>query len=170
VTARPVGSITLPLTTYGRSDAVVHMKAVLLVIGLTVAIEVLILAYRRTQGGSTATEVFHLRSECASLTEKFGALHPALGSSSWASRYNPKTNRCYALLTEIGSGDIHRELIDVQTGETLASTLRGTSEASKLKAAEIKPDLKLTLPADRSARFEAVERFINATMADDRKR
>ena len=142
VTVRPVGSITLPLTTYGRSDAVVHMKAVLLLIGLTVAIEVLVLAYRRTQSGSTATEVFHLRSECASLTEKFGALHPALGSSGWVSRCSPKTNRCYALLTEIGSGDTHRELIDVQTGETLASTLRGTSEASKLKAAEIKPDLK----------------------------
>jgi hypothetical protein len=167
---RPVGSITLPLTTYGRSDAVVRMKAVLLLIGLTVAIEILVLAYRRTQGGSTATEVFHLRSECASLTEKFGALHPGLGTSRWVSRYNPKTNRCYALLTEIGSGDIHRELIDVQTGEILASTLRRTSETSNFKAGELKPDVKMTLPADASARFEAVERFINATMADDRKR
>ncbi len=49
----------------------------------------------------TATEVFHLRSECAALGEKIldaSIVGPALYKSQ-ISHYNPQTNRCYVELT-----------------------------------------------------------------------
>ena len=78
----------------------------------------------------TATEVFHLRSECAALGKKIldsSLVGPALYQSQ-VSHYEPRTNRCYVELT-IQTADPHRfndhfgrYLYDGQTGELLAST------------------------------------------------
>jgi len=76
----------------------------------------------------TATEVFHLRSECAQLGEKIlnnNFIGRAL-TQSQVSHYNPKTNRCHVELT-VQSADMTKPpevmsgyLFDGQTGEMLA--------------------------------------------------
>lgn len=75
----------------------------------------------------SATEVFHLRSECANLGVKIlneSIIGIAL-TQSQISHYNPKTNRCYIEVT-VQSGDLtkpveimSRYLYDGQTGEIL---------------------------------------------------
>jgi hypothetical protein len=77
----------------------------------------------------TATEIFHLRSECAALGHKLldaNVVGPALFQSQ-VSHYAPKSNRCYVELT-IQTGDTTNQprktytyLYDGQTGELLAS-------------------------------------------------
>ena len=76
----------------------------------------------------TATEVFHLRSECAKLGAKIlndNSVGRAL-SQSQLSHYNSNTNRCYIELT-VQSADMtkapeimSRYLFDGQTEEMLA--------------------------------------------------
>lgn len=78
----------------------------------------------------TATEVFHLRTECAKLGDKI-LNNNIVGSAltqSQISYYNPKTNRCYVQLT-ISSVDLslpaeksysNNVLYDGQTEEMLA--------------------------------------------------
>lgn len=79
-----------------------------------------------TQRPPTATEVFHLRSECAELADKImneNTIGIAL-TQSVLSHYDPKTNRCYAELTVQSadlSGNYFAEyLYDGQTKEMLA--------------------------------------------------
>jgi hypothetical protein len=116
----------------------------------------------------TATEVFHLRSECADLAAKIRTLHPGFGvSDNVLSHYDPHTNRCYVQLTDIGQ-DLMHSLYDGQTGDLLASTIRSMNEDSTFKSGEVKGGLK-NLPADTEARYKAAEDFIAAMMADDRK-
>jgi hypothetical protein len=67
----------------------------------------------------TATEVFHLCSECAKLGEKMLADYSHYSSPTQTSHYNPLTNRCYVELFDNGHG-YHRHLYDGQTGEILA--------------------------------------------------
>jgi hypothetical protein len=76
----------------------------------------------------SATEVFHLRSECARLGEKIldgNLIGPAL-TQSQLSHYDPKTNRCYVKLT-VNRADSFKPyyegsfLYDGQTGELLAA-------------------------------------------------
>lgn len=81
----------------------------------------------------TATEVFHLRSECAALGRKIlndSLIGPGL-SQSQVSHYDPKSNRCYIELTIqttpwdllTGSGNrIDVYLFDGQTEELLAAS------------------------------------------------
>ena len=75
----------------------------------------------------TATEVFHLRNECAKMGEKILS-ETLIGidlSKSQVSKYDPKSNRCYVELF-IASTDPKDELYtnsvlyDGQTGEMLA--------------------------------------------------
>jgi hypothetical protein len=78
----------------------------------------------------TATEIFHLRSECAALGRKLlneNVRGPAL-TQTQISRYNPLTNRCYVELT-VQTGDKRKgmahftdTLYDGQTVEMLAFT------------------------------------------------
>jgi len=76
----------------------------------------------------TATEVFHLRSECAQLGEKLLAAN-VVGialTHDQVSHYDPKTNRCYVQVTvqtndPTKSGDYYATyLYDGQTSEMLA--------------------------------------------------
>jgi hypothetical protein len=77
----------------------------------------------------TATEVFHLRSECAALGRKIldgNFVGPAVQETQ-VSHYDPKSNRCYVLLTlqpadlTKASYRIDNYLYDGQTGEMLAA-------------------------------------------------
>jgi hypothetical protein len=85
-------------------------------------------------GVPTATEVFHLRSECAALGEKL------LSDKQYAfiglapvevSHYNPATNRCYVVVNFSGVGPHYRRfLYDGQTGEYLGG-MAGTQEENQ---------------------------------------
>jgi hypothetical protein len=84
----------------------------------------------KRQGVPSAAEVFHLRSECASLGEKIlnaNIIGPAL-TQSQTSHYDQATNRCYVELA-VNTADLQhyedyyaRYLYDGQTSEMLAFT------------------------------------------------
>ena len=119
-----------------------------------------------------ATEVFHLRSECAKLGEKIldaSFIGPALYKSQ-ISHYNPQTNRFYVELT-VQNADttkpllyLSRYLYDGQTGEMLA-------------VAQIKEGEKWGIVYDQSYEtrtlanggWDDANRYIIAMMADERK-
>ncbi len=75
----------------------------------------------------TATEVFNLRSECATLGQKISDSKPSGNyrySRLQSSHYNPATNRCYVEFSDMGSleakGSYSRFLYDGQTKDELA--------------------------------------------------
>jgi hypothetical protein len=77
-------------------------------------------------GLPTATEVFHLRSECAALGRRIldRSLVGSTDTQSQVSHYDPKSNRCYVQLTVNGHGQTFNEtiyLLDGQTEEMLAA-------------------------------------------------
>ena len=124
----------------------------------------------------TATEVFHLRSECATLGEKILEDSPVGSalSQSQVSHYDPQTNRCYVELT-VQTADAQapvsdylgrRYLYDGQTRELLAfAEIIGTpSEGEKrgMVFAETGENI------DNG--YEPACLFIDKMMADDRKR
>ena len=118
----------------------------------------------------TATEIFHLRSECAALGEKIldaNVVGPAL-SKSQISRYDPQTNRCYVELT-VQTADttkpisyFSRSVYDGQTGEILA-------------IAKIKNGAKWRMVYDQNYQTKIsnvgynARIYIYVIMADDRK-
>jgi hypothetical protein len=111
----------------------------------------------------TATEVFHLRSECAKMGQQIlndNVVGLAL-SQSQVSNYNEKTNRCYVELT-VQSADMtkpmtvmHRYLFDGQTKELLATTAieKNVKSGIAYKNAGV-------------AGFEKVNEYINEKMQD----
>ncbi len=142
----------------------------------------------------TATEVFHLRSECAKLGEGILEGNP-IGSAltdSQVSHYNPLTNRCYVEL-DVQNADLsgpvyylHRTLWDGQTGELLASVEVNGSNCPSLAAGECKRTgeifgageamiqaNKALGNTDNYAGHDSAtqpEAFIDNVMEDDRKR
>ena len=130
----------------------------------------------------TATEVFHLRSECAALADKLMhgfeeltamvQLPPTVRSpETYAvlSHYDPSTNRCYADLT---SGYVtppavehtHRALYDAQTKDILASAF---IDGDKRHGQVFEAGRKYISDADGS--YDDANDYIDAKMADDRK-
>ena len=76
---------------------------------------------------ATATEIFHLRSECAHLGQKIldGNFVGVALTEDQVSHYDPQTNRCYVQLT-VQTADLSKSadyfsttLYDGQTGEIL---------------------------------------------------
>ena len=112
----------------------------------------------------TATEVFHLRSECAQLGEKIlrqNTVGNAL-TQSQVSSYNPRTNRCHVELV-VQTADLtkaheylSRTLYDGQTGEMLSFSRvdRGTKSAVVFGKSEV-------------SRFEDVNSYIDVMMKDE---
>jgi hypothetical protein len=150
------------------------MKALagLSIVGLLLA-DVFNLSCQRES--SRATELFHLRSECATMGQK---IHhdPVVGYEEMLSRYDPLTNRCYVELTYTTStedrkalGGIDRYLYDGQTRELLAQSNMGFSgrEVGGFRWGEVENDA--SLPTDADARYKAADDFIEKAMADDRK-
>jgi hypothetical protein len=82
----------------------------------------------QTQQPPTATEIFNLRSQCKVMVQKEAVgtqlALPKLKILYWA-RYNPQSNHCYASMNEIDDHTTTRVLIDVQSGEELASAREG---------------------------------------------
>ena len=125
----------------------------------------------------TASEVFHLRSECARLGEKFveeDLIGGVLGQPQ-ESHYDPKTNRCYVQLTVMSAkaGDFTTQLYDGQTRQMLAfasvehGKKVGVVFVAQLPGEHIKGPREV--PANDAGYTDAKE-FINKAMEDDRKR
>ena len=128
----------------------------------------------------TATEVFHLRSECARLGEKImeenligGAL-----SQTQESHYDPKTNRCYVQLA-VMTADMTKPqdyyavyLYDGQTREILATaSVKHGEKAGVVFVPQDtfdKPGRKFMGPHTGAGFAEATE-FINKAMEDDHR-
>jgi hypothetical protein len=140
----------------------------------TAALFVLALSFQATAQPvvqpPTASEVFHLRSECAVLSQKIlsGLVIPPPLFGSEASHYDPSTNRCYAEIY-VQTDDIDtppekrketsRYLYDGQTGEMLAGArmLLGQRSGNVFDGQRLNSDY-LDAMAD-----------ISEKMADDRK-
>ena len=83
---------------------------------------------KNENGGSSATEIFALRSQCAELGKKLlaGGVHGPDVQARQKSNYSQQINRCYVELdfspADAGSPDYQatRYLYDGQTGEMLA--------------------------------------------------
>lgn len=112
----------------------------------------------------TATEAFHLQSECVKLGEKITEddfIGPAL-TKSQVSRYNPKTNRCYVSLTAMTadlSGPMDyfsNTLYDGQTGELLAFSKSKKGEKSESVFVNV-----------GNLRFDNAGEYINKIMNDE---
>jgi hypothetical protein len=117
----------------------------------------------------TATEVFHLRTECAQLGDKVldDAIIGSALTKDVATNYDPHDNRCYVDLT-ISTADLtvsigspayyqNRILYDGQTHELLASI-------------QIKNGQKTGLAfkgSPRASGFEGVADYINSKMSGD---
>ena len=122
----------------------------------------------------TATEVFRLRSECATLGQKIldnNTIGSAL-TQSQVSHYNPMTNRCYIQLTvqsaDLGSGSyFSNTLYDGQTGDILASA---TQQKGKKEYGNIfNGPTKITVPNPSETTFQSTNDYINEIMTDDWK-
>jgi hypothetical protein len=122
----------------------------------------------------TATEVFHLRNECAALGERImneNAIGKAL-TQSVHTRYNPKTNRCYVhhvvqtadLSTPEDKSVFHDYLLDGQTKEMLA-----THSVERGKRSGIVYDLGYRAKHSNDWFGDAAEKYIEDMMMDDRK-
>jgi hypothetical protein len=120
----------------------------------------------------TATEIFHLHSECAALGQKIldeNVIGRALEQSQ-TSRYNPVTNRCYVELV-VQSADLTKPmkifsqyLFDGQTGEMLASLKVENGQKSGTVF-----DRNHQTTTYANAGWDDAQDYINAMMADDRK-
>jgi hypothetical protein len=118
------------------------------------------------QERDSATGVLNLRSRCAELGEEILDQQPFKSRTfpSQASRYDPRTNRCYVELTVLTDdiNTIHRYLYDGQTKEMLAH------------AARVKGNMEGQIfnnernPTGFAGYFEASE-YIDEMMAEDRK-
>jgi len=104
------------------------LPAIAVVLGFLASCESKRPSTDRTNRLPSATEVFHLRSECVALGQKIldGNVVGSALSHSQVSHYDPRTNRCYVELT-IQTADttkpldyLNRVLYDGQTGEMLA--------------------------------------------------
>jgi hypothetical protein len=129
----------------------------------------------------TATDVFHLRSECAALGEELGdRIEPEyraeyhVSSYDELSHYEPRTNRCYVQL-QFGFTDKKAPvdyyykntcLYDAQTGESLACARLRADKRSVVQPDQNSSDIS-TLDRFQVSYGEALA-FINERMADDR--
>jgi hypothetical protein len=128
----------------------------------------------------SATEVFHLRSECAKLGVKMlSDVTGGMASSSvdqvsqtdgmaWSSvdqvsRYDSKTNRCYILISILKMKPDHsvknnRYLYDGQTGEQLAfSLIDGGAPIGSVHA-----------PSSLAPKYSSPDEFIDTVMKEER--
>lgn len=123
----------------------------------------------------TATEVFHLRSECAQLGQKIleGNVIGIKLTQDEVSHYDPKTNRCYVQLT-VMTADLSRPatyyattLYDGQTGEMLAWARMQNNKKSGMVFGVPPPDGHD--PDVPDPFWNQATDFINGKIEDDRK-
>lgn len=121
----------------------------------------------------TATEVFHLRSECAQLGQKIldGNVVGTALTQSQLSRYDPGTNRCYVQLT-VQTADLTKPiqylanyLFDGQTGEMLATAKLENGKRSGIVFGVAPPDDFKNNP---DTFYNQAMDFMDKKMKDDR--
>lgn len=135
----------------------------------------------------TASEIFHLRSECASLTDRIyrdqlGMLEPTRDVKSYywwhavsqRSHYDPEVNRCFAEITtrttdraNSGYEAWSTEFYDGQTKELLAMTRHQVSSGSLPKEQDTGHILG-TVPAEYEDNFRGASEYIRQAMEDHR--
>ena len=122
---------------------------------------------------ATATETFHLRSECAHLGQKIldGNIVGIALTQDVVSHYDPETNRCYVQLT-VTTADLSKPqdyfgtyLYDGQTGEMLAWARNEHEKKSGMVF-----DGSLPEGQDPDRFWNHATDFMNTKMSDDRKR
>ena len=120
----------------------------------------------------TATEIFHLRSECSHLGEKIlgGNIVGTALTQDQVSHYDPQTNRCYVQLT-VQTADLSKlgeyfatYLYDGQTGEMLAWARMEHGKKSGMVFDGSAPDGQ-----DPDRFWNHATDFINGKMEDKRK-
>jgi hypothetical protein len=125
------------------------------------------------KAGSSATEIFALRSQCADLAKKLlaGGVHGANVQARQKSNYNAENNRCYVELdfspADSRSADYQatRYLYDGQTGEMLAwYRVDRSGDGAENTACSITDNANLWVP-DRTA-CDDVNAKITEVMAD----
>ena len=125
----------------------------------------------------SATEVFHLRSECAALGQRIldGNVIGSALTQSQVSHYDPQTNRCYVELT-VRTADLTKPmnyfgdyLFDGQTGEMLATArIENGKKSGVVFVFGVGPPDGV-FKRDPDIFFNQASDFINAKMADDRR-
>jgi hypothetical protein len=130
---------------------------------------------RQGSEGTSATEIFDLRSRCAELAQKLldGGVHGPSVQAGQKSSYSPANNRCYVELdfsTADASSPEHqstRYLYDGQTKQVLAwyRVDRDGDNAEKTNCS-ISDNTSMWVPD--STDCEAVNAKITEMMADDR--
>jgi len=125
-----------------------------------------------TSPPATASEVFHLRTECAHLGQKIleGNVIGVALTQDQVSHYDPQTNRCYVQLT-VQTADLSKPtdyfstyLYDGQTGEVLAYARVEHDKKSAIVFGLPPPDGQ-----DPDRFWNQATDFINQKMEDDRK-
>src|SRR6516225_1399891 len=134
-----------------------------MLLGLSVILASSLPAIAQEQHG--ATGMFN-QSKCAELGEEILDQQPFKSRTfpSQASRYDPRTNRCYVELTVLTDdiNTIHRYLYDGQTKEMLAHAARVKGN-KKGQIFNNQPN-----PPGIAGYFEATE-YIDEMMAEDRE-
>ncbi len=124
---------------------------------------------KNENAGSSASEIFALRSQCAELAKKLlaGGVHGSDVQARQKSNYNQVNNRCYVELdfspADAGSAEYQatRYLYDGQTGEMLAwSRVDRNGDGAENAACSITDNTNLWVP-DRNACDE-----VNAKITD----
>ncbi len=151
---------------------VLGVLAVIAAVGLLSSCQSKSSSTERTNQLPTATQVFHLRSECAALGQKIlnGNVVGSALSQSQVSHYDPRTNRCYVELT-IQTADttkpldyLNRVLYDGQTGEMLA-----VARLQKGEKWGMVYDKQHQTTTSKNVFYDDASAFIDNMMADDRK-
>lgn len=97
----------------------------------------------------TATEVFHLRSECGRLGKQLleensiTGIADAHGFSGVTSKYDEETNRCYVLIKDIylKEGVTQLYLYDGQGGGVIADWSSRSTENGTIKGQTVQPSV-----------------------------
>ena len=169
------------------------MRTILLIFPLSVAVAFTVSCHGKSSEQpvnqtrkASATEVFHLRGECAALGEKIlkrkqDDLEPWLNSATYAwwhnvsqvSHYSPETNRCYVELTTETSSrhDSNydawsRELYDGQTKEMLGMTRQEVASGNSPK--KDTGMVFVSAPTQYDDTFKGASKYIDDAMEDDR--
>lgn len=120
----------------------------------------------------SATEVFHLRNECAKLGDQIleGAVVGVALTKEVATHYNSKTNRCYAQVTvqprDTTGTDMSTYIYDGQTKEMLAYDTSKAGKKSYMNLAQLPTG---DAPDAHVEAEQLVQDAINLAMNDDRK-
>lgn len=114
----------------------------------------------------TATEIFHLRTECGELAAKVLKRdfpdeldrQDSIISKGVESKYNPRTNRCTVKITFVTLSYVSVAMLDGQTNEELAWIYVDNRTGKRMATIKREP-----------ATYDEADRYIRKSMTDGRK-